>query len=167
MLPLRPATVDDVLALHALIERAYRGPASRAGWTHEADYLTGPRTHAAALAAIIANPAETFLVAVDGERLVACVQLSDKGGGLAYLGFLAVEPTGQANGLGRLMIDAVEERARGFGATRMEMTVVDRRTTLIAYYQRRGYGLTGETRPFPAELREGDPLAFVVLAKDL
>ncbi len=164
---IRPATPADIPELHPLIERAYRGEASRAGWTHEADYLSGPRTDAATLAAIIAAPAETMLVGVDAGRVVACVQISDRRDGLAYLGFLAVEPVGQATGLGRTMIAAAEDHARGFGATRMEMTVVDRRTTLIAYYERRGYALTGETRPFPAALLEGVPLAFVVLAKSL
>ncbi len=164
---IRPAAAADVPALHALIERAYRGEASRAGWTHEADYLTGPRTTAATVAAIVADPAATMLVAIDGERLAACVQVTDCGDGLAYMGLLAVEPTGQAGGTGRAMIAAAEEVARAFGARRIEMTVVDRRATLIAYYERRGYALTGETRPFPAELLEGAPLAFVVLAKSL
>jgi GNAT superfamily N-acetyltransferase len=167
MLPLRPATPDDLPALHALIERAYRGEGARAGWTHEADYLSRPRTTAADLAATLADPAATFLLAVDGDRIAACVQVADVGGGVAYLGMLAVEPGEQAAGAGRAMIAAAEDRARSFGARRMEMTVVDRRATLIAYYQRRGYALTGETRPFPADLLEGTPLAFVVLAKSL
>jgi predicted N-acetyltransferase YhbS len=166
MFPIHPATLADIPALHALIERAYRGEASRAGWTHEADFLNGPRTDIATLTAIIADSRETMLVARDGDRIAACVQVSDKGD-TAYLGFLAVEPTGQANGLGRTMIAAAEDHARQIGATRMEMTVVDRRATLIAYYERRGYALTGETRPFPAALLEGVPLAFVVLAKPL
>jgi predicted N-acetyltransferase YhbS len=139
MFPMHPATLADIPALHALIERAYRGEASRAGWTHEADFLNGPRTDIATLTAIIADSRETMLVARDGDRIAACVQVSDKGD-TAYLGFLAVEPTGQANGLGR---------------------------TMIADYERRGYALTGETRPFPAALLEGVPLAFVVLAKPL
>ena len=167
MLPIRRATPADIPALHALIERAYRGPESRAGWTHEADYLTRPRTTAATLAGIIADPAATMLLAVDGERLAACVQVTDCGDGVAYMGMLAVEPTAQAGGTGRTMIAAAEDMARGFGARRMEMTVVDRRATLIAYYERRGYVVTGETRPFPAALLEDAPLAFAVLAKDL
>ncbi len=167
MLPIRPATAADVPALHALIERAYRGEASRAGWTHEADYLTGPRTTAAAVAEIIAVRAATMLLAVDGDRLAACVQVTDRGDGVAYLGLLAVEPGEQAGGIGREMISAAEDVARRFGATRIEMTVVDRRATLIAWYERRGYVLTGETRPFPAALLERVPLAFVVLAKPL
>ncbi len=164
---IRPATAADVPALHALIERAYRGPASRAGWTHESDFLTGPRTSADAVAAVVADPTQVFLLAVEGDRIGACVAVTDRGGGLCYIGQLAVDPDAQAHGTGRRMLTAAEDEARRRGATRIEMTVVDRRTTLIAWYERRGYTLTGETRPFPAALLEQVPLAFVVLAKPL
>ena len=40
-LAFRAATASDVAALHPLIERAYRGETARAGWTHEADLLSG------------------------------------------------------------------------------------------------------------------------------
>ena len=54
----------------------------------------------------------------------------------------------------------------------IEMTVINIRATLIAWYERRGYRLTGETRPFPyGDDRFGTPtrpdLAFVVLEKPL
>ena len=170
--PIRPATAADVPALHALIERAYRGDAARAGWTHEADYLRGPRTDPALLAAIVAEPHSSMLLAVDSgagdaDGIAACIQLSDHGDGTAYLGLLAVEPSGQAGGVGRAMLAAAEDRARTLGATRVEMTVVDRRAELIAYYERRGYVRTGEVRPFPAELLEDQPLALIVMAKPL
>jgi hypothetical protein len=50
------------------------------------------------------------------------------------------------------------------------MTVVHLRDTLIAWYQRRGYALTGETKPFPVGERFGKPqrpLEFVVLEKEI
>ena len=54
----------------------------------------------------------------------------------------------------------------------MEMTVIRQRAELIAWYERRGYRLTGETRPFPIDdERFGLPrtreLEFVVLEKTL
>ena len=39
----RDAGPEDVSRVVALVERAYRGEASRAGWTTEADLLDGPR----------------------------------------------------------------------------------------------------------------------------
>jgi hypothetical protein len=71
--------------------------------------------------------------------------------------------------MGRAMLEACEDYARAKGGQRMRMTVISVRDTLIAWYQRRGYQLTGETLPFPyGDERVGQPqrddLAFVVLA---
>jgi hypothetical protein len=54
----------------------------------------------------------------------------------------------------------------------MELTVIAQRVELIAWYERRGYRCTGETRPFPyGDERFGvplrDDLTFTVLVKDL
>lgn len=163
---LRPATDADLAALHPLIESAYRGDAARAGWTHEADLIEGPRTSIAALAALIADPDELLLVAEWDGRLIGSVQLTRLPPSSAYLGLLTVDPTLQAGGLGKRIMAGAEAAAREtFGATQVEMTVIEGRDELIAYYQRRGYALTGEERPFPIALDR--PLRFVVMRKDL
>ncbi|MDF0489443.1 GNAT family N-acetyltransferase [Sphingomonas sp. H39-1-10] len=163
---IRTAVPADLPNLHPVIERAYRGDAARAGWTHEADLLDGERIDRAALAAIVADPAARLLVAVDGGVPIGCVQVSDHGGGTAYLGLLCIEPLRQAAGLGRRLIAAAETTARDtFGAHRIEMTVIENRTELIAYYERRGYARTGERRDFPIAVQP--PLFMTVLAKPL
>ena len=50
---IRDAAPADIPALHALIESAYRGESSRAGWTTEADLLDGQRTDPDDLADIL------------------------------------------------------------------------------------------------------------------
>ncbi|MEC3911653.1 GNAT family N-acetyltransferase [Sphingobium sp. CR2-8] len=165
---IRLATPADLPLLHPVIERAYRGDAARAGWTFESDLLTGPRTDLASLAAILDSPTDRLLIALDPNGApLGCVQISDRAGaGLAYLGLLCIDPVRQSAGLGRRLIAAAEEHAaRLFGASAMEMTVIDSRVELIAWYQRRGYALTGERRPFP--IPRDPPLAMVVLAKSL
>ncbi len=170
---IRPATLADLDPLHSLVHRAYRGDAARAGWTHEADLLDGQRTDMDALSAMLTNPAQAVLVGEADGALVGCVEVTDKGEGTAYLGMLSVDPALQAGGLGRRLIAAAEDwAAQYFGARRMEMTVIRQRTELIAYYERRGYVLIGEERPFPAAdprfgLPKRDDLAFVVLTKEL
>ena len=52
------------------------------------------------------------------------------------------------------------------------MTVIRQRTELIAWYERRGYVLRGETRPFPLDderfgLPQTRELEFVVMDKAL
>jgi ribosomal protein S18 acetylase RimI-like enzyme len=78
---------------------------------------------------------------------------------------LCVLPTLQSAGLGRRLLDAAESLARSEGIAGMEMTVIVSRESLIAWYERRGYRRTGETRPFPV-LRD-PPVTFAVLEKRL
>ncbi|KQP48147.1 GCN5 family acetyltransferase [Brevundimonas sp. Leaf280] len=161
------ATPYDVAALHPLIERAYRGDTAKAGWTHEADLLFDDRTSATELSALIADPDRVILLAHRDGALIGCVQVARAGDDLAYLGMLTVEPTLQATGLGRRLLAAAENEAVArLGARRMEMTVIHRRTELIAWYERRGYAPTGETRPFPVDPPRPE-LEFVVLEKAL
>ncbi|HEX7695344.1 MAG TPA: GNAT family N-acetyltransferase [Sphingomonas sp.] len=164
-LSVRVARGDDLATLQPLIQRAYRGDDARAGWTHEADLLDGERIGVAELEAMIADPAERLLVGVDGDRMVGCVRVANSGGGLAYLGLLCVDPLLQAGGYGKQLIAAAEEAARmAFGADRIEMTVIDSRAELIAFYERRGYARVG-TRAFPVVV--DPPLQMVVLEKPL
>ena len=169
----RPATLSDVPALRRLIESAYRGDSARTGWTHEADLLDGPRTSDTELAGIIADPDQVMLLAVATGDTVACVRLMRQADGSTYLGMLTVSPARQAGGLGRRLLAAAEaEAVARFHAPRMEMTVISTRVELITWYERRGYALTGERRPFPLEAEDfGDlppqSLEFVVMAKPL
>lgn len=166
------ATPADLAALHALIESAYRGETARAGWSNEADLLHGPRTAVADLRAMLADNVQRLLVFREGKEVVACVALTDLGQGRAYLGLLTVAPLRQASGFGRLLLAAAEHYAASELGTRLvEMTVIAQRPELIAWYERRGYLLSGERRPFPysnpsaGALRED--LEFVVLERSL
>lgn len=165
MIAISPASPADVPALKFLLESAYRGDAARQGWNHEADILDDERIGTNELEEMLADPAVTILTAREGDRLIGCVAITCKDGSLAYLGMLCVLPTLQSGGLGRKLLDAGEDYARALGIAAMEMTVIDSRLALIAWYERRGYAATGETRPFPV-LRD-PPITFIVLEKRL
>lgn len=163
---IRVAEHGDLPSLHPVVERAYRGDAARLGWTHEADLVSGERTDLATLRGIVADPASRLLIARDGDTVLGCVHVAGKDGGTAYLGLLCVEPALQAAGLGRRLVEAAEETAREeFAADRVEMTVIDTRAELIAWYERRGYARTGERRDFVIAM--DPPLFMTVLAKPL
>ena len=169
-LTIRAAEAADVDSLLALVHSAYRGPSGREGWTSEADLIDGPRTTRALLAADVADPTITILVAGD---LVGCAAVTlASGASTASFGMFAVRPGTQRGGVGSTLLQAAEDHARDRGATTMEMCVIDRRTELIAWYERRGYVRTGESRPFPygaegvGEPRDAD-FRFAVLEKDL
>jgi GNAT superfamily N-acetyltransferase len=170
---IRRATLADAQTLVTLVESAYRGEASREGWTTEADLLDGQRTDLPAIEAALASPDTVLLVAEDPNGVVGCCQVERKGGGLAYFGTFAVRPGRQSRGLGRRLLTAAEQWARDeWACRRMEMQVIGQRAELIVWYGRRGYAPTGETRPFPyGEVRAGRPkrpaLHFIVLVKEL
>lgn len=169
----REAGAPDVPSLQPLVHHAYRGERARAGWSHEADLLDAQRIDEEQLFDSIADPGQVILLAEHEGGLVGCVQVTDRGEGLAYLGMLTVAATLQDHGLGRRLLNEAEALARTrFGARRIEMTVIVQRTELIEWYVRRGYSLTGERRPFPTtDPRFGVPrrsdLEFVVLEKPL
>jgi ribosomal protein S18 acetylase RimI-like enzyme len=169
---IRAARPADAEVLAALIRAAYRGEDSRAGWTSEADLVEGERINPGQVRAMITDTGSLMLVGEDTDRIVACCQVRNEGAGLAYFGTFAVSPQAQGAGLGRqLMTEAEHQAITTFGATRLEMTVLAPQDKLIAYYERRGFHRTAETRPFPADpiyarpLRDG--LYFVVLEKSL
>lgn len=171
-LTFRAAVEGDVPALVALIESAYRGDASRAGWTTEADLLEGQRTDPEGVAAVIKSPAGRLLAVHRAGELVACCQI-EKREGHAYFGMFAVSPRHQGGGLGKAILAEAERAARDdWGATAMHMTVITQRADLIAWYVRRGYVRTGEQYPFPYGderfgLPQRDDLAFDLLVKQL
>jgi ribosomal protein S18 acetylase RimI-like enzyme len=165
MITIIAATPVDAAALKALLEAAYRGDSARQGWNHEADILDDERVGREELDALLADPAVTILTARDDGQLTGCVAVTRKDASLAYLGMLCVLPKLQSAGLGRRLLDAAEDLARADGIAAMEMTVIDSRTSLIAWYERRGYAFTGERRPFPVP--RDPPITFVVLEKPL
>ncbi|MDN3285930.1 GNAT family N-acetyltransferase [Streptomyces thermocarboxydus] len=171
-LTFRDATDADVDVLVELIESAYRGESSRAGWTTEADILDGQRTDRDGVLEVV-KAADSRLLTVEREgRIVACCQLEHRGDH-AYFGMFAVSPALQGAGLGRTVIAEAERQAReDWGVTEMHMTVISVREDLIAWYERRGYRRTGRTTPFPyGDERFGvpqrDDLEFELLVKEL
>ena len=171
-LTFRDATEADVDALVTLIESAYRGDASRAGWTTEADILEGQRTDPEGVLQVIKSPDSRLLTVERDGAIVACCQLEHRGEH-AYFGMFAVSPALQGAGLGKTVIAEAERMAQhAWGVTEMHMTVISVRDDLIAWYERRGYRRTGRMSPFPyGDERFGipqrDDLEFELLVKPL
>lgn len=171
-LSFRFATPDDIPMLVALVTRAYRGDASRAGWTTEADLLDGERIAPEVLAEDLRRPGSRVLVAEDRGQAVACAHVALEGDA-AYFGMFAVSPQLQGRGIGdRVLLEAERIAREELAQARMRMTVIDRRAELIDWYLRRGYRRTGVTKPFPyGDTRFGiprrDDLRFEVLEKAL
>jgi ribosomal protein S18 acetylase RimI-like enzyme len=173
----RPAATTDVDAVVALVQSAYRGDASRAGWTTEADLIEGQRTDAAMVAETLDRSDARILLAEHPEtgRLMACAEIAEyRGpGGGGYFGMFAVDPALQGRGVGAAVLDEIERIvAHELGHDRLVLVVISLRTEMIDLYARRGFIPTGEMHAFPyGDERYGRPvrddLELLVMAKDL
>lgn len=172
---LEPANEADYPAVVDLINVAFRATGPTASWNIEAGVIEGQRMNDSLLREdLAASPGAHLLVQRDSAdgTILDTVWLDPKSDGAWYLGLLTVRPALQKQQLGRALLTAAEDFAKQRGARRMRMTVVHVRDTLIAWYEWRGYTLTGERKPFPYDdKRFGNPLRddlyFVVLEKAL
>lgn len=174
---LRQATTADIAALEALLNRCYR---NAEGWTNEAELIGGIRTTQAELKRVIeANEQFLFVYpetatgrryASETGNLLACICVQGQAAtatseqaNRAYIGMFAVHPKLQGQGIGDVVLNAAETFARRHFGTeerpcRLTMSILNHRPELLAYYQRRGYHLTGESMPFPTDGNNGEPL---------
>jgi ribosomal protein S18 acetylase RimI-like enzyme len=169
------ATESDYASIVDLANLAFRGVGPSASWNSEADFIEGQRlTESLLRADLAAKPDAVLLTCRDhpNSELLGTVWLEPKKDDIWYLGLLTIRPDLQNRHMGRALLAAAENFAKEHGACRIRMSVVNVRTTLIAWYERRGYVLSGETLPFPYDdHRFGRPvrddLHFVLLEKEI
>jgi ribosomal protein S18 acetylase RimI-like enzyme len=172
---LHRAIEADYPEIIALVNLAFRGSGPSASWNIEAGIIEGQRLNESLLREDLAAKPAAFLLTHRDETngaLLGTVWLEPAKDSVWSLGLLTVRPDLQNKQQGRALLQAAETFAKDRGARRIRMTVVHVREALIAWYQRRGYTLTAETKPFPyGDERVGKPLRddlhFVVLEKDL
>jgi ribosomal protein S18 acetylase RimI-like enzyme len=165
------ATTDDIPVLVPLINSAYRGDASKRGWTTEASLLEGElRTDIAFLTTLLKNSTANMLKYSGANgSIIGCVYLEKMERGL-YLGMLTVSPLQQAGGIGKQLLAAAELYGKERNCSCIFMNVISLRHELIAWYERHGYYKTGETKPMPVDNRFGtptQPLEFLIMEKIL
>ena len=164
------ARPEDVSLITALVNSAYRGDSSRAGWTSEADLFDGPRTDENEIRGLINSHESMLLLCMKATELVGSVLLRKKGV-CAYLGMLVIKPPLQGGGIGSRLMAAAELAARdAWNITKVSMTVIGCRHELVAFYERRGYRRTGQIESLPPgglSVPRVSGLELEVLEKDL
>ena len=85
----------------------------------------------------------------------------------AYIGMFAVYPELQGQGVGNVILEAAETfaqrhlqsevQATDKNMVRLTLSILSHRPELLAYYQRRGYQLNGNSMPFPNDGNNGEP----------
>ena len=153
---LRIATMDDRTAMMPAINQAFAIE----------KFLEGTRTDELRLAEMMETG--EFLIAQNGSgKIVASVYVEIKGN-RGYLGMLAVDPAEQGKGLGRVMVDAVEDYCLGKGCSGVDLVVISLRTDLPPFYRKLGYAETGteEFRP-SRRLKPGVECYCILMSKEL
>lgn len=146
-----PAHAGQAHEISRLVNSAYRGESSKQGWTTEESILGGQRVDPEMIVEIIEKKGNRIelMRGADG-ALIACMHLQyETAADSLYVGMLTVDPRLQAQGHGKQLLARAEELARDVGLRQVQMSVIDLREELIAYYERRGYQKTGRVIPFP------------------
>ena len=162
---------NSIVRVVNLVNSAYRGEASKKGWTTEADLLEGDlRIDEPSLRDLIQKPGAVVLTCYDSiDNLVGCVYLQEEDAQL-YLGMLTVSPNAQGRGIGKQLLLAAEAHAKKTKCNAIIMNVISVRHELIAWYERHGYHCTTQTKPFPEDEKFGkpkQPLQFIILKKTI
>jgi hypothetical protein len=168
----RLAVLDDAPAITLLVNSTYRGEGAKKSWSSEAHILGGQRTDLEMIQAAIRDRTQVFLLFENQSQIWASVNLK-KSHNRAYLGMLAIHNSMQSQGIGKFVLGECENFIlKVWKRYEIEIDVISIRSELIAYYERRGYQLTSEERPFPyGQERFGIPLRkdlrFLVMRKAL
>jgi N-acetylglutamate synthase-like GNAT family acetyltransferase len=124
-----PVTHDDFKAYYALRYKMLREPWGHPKGTEKDDY----------------EPiSEHFMAINEKGNLVGVVKLYEKSAGVGYISHLAVSTEFQHKGIGKMLIEAVEKRARERGFHSVGTMA---RVTTTVFFEKHGYRVTGMPTP--------------------
>jgi N-acetylglutamate synthase-like GNAT family acetyltransferase len=120
-----PTTKEDFKAYYALRYKVLREPWGHPKGTEKDDY----------------EPISEHFMAVDEKtgEVIGVVKLFEKSAGVGSFSHLAVAPEYQQHGIGQLLLETVEKRARERGFKALGATT---RATATSFFEKRGYHVT-------------------------
>jgi len=124
-----PVTHDDFKAYYALRYKVLREPWGHPKGTEKDDY----------------EPISEHFMAVDEKgSVVGVVKLYEKSEGVGYVSYLAVAAEHQHKGIGRLLLEAIEQRAR---ERNFKVIGTMARVTATQYFEKVGFRIAGMPAP--------------------
>jgi ribosomal protein S18 acetylase RimI-like enzyme len=152
---LKTATPKDAARLVPFINRVF---------ARDNYFKSTERTNAEQIAEYLRKG--TFLLKEDENGLLGLIYIELRDNAHGYIGMVAVDPDRQSMGAGRELMKAGEQFCRDHDCRLIEISVIDRRPELIAWYQRQNYKIVGEApyiRPEVLIL----PCHFILMEKEL
>ena len=145
---IRPiAQTDSYTELTELLHRAYNATMD-AGVvfyaSHQSEEITRERVEAGACFVGVADSKIVATITTYHGKNAQCEWYRDPG--VWFFGQFAVEPELQKSGIGRKMIDVVEEYVRLHNAIELALDTAENATNLIAYYTKRGFRQVGRVK---------------------
>ena len=131
----------------------------------------GLRTSDADIRERLDRPNATFL-AIDDDAIdappgrLAGAVFVEVNEGRGYFGMLAVDPGKQGQGLGRVLVRAIEEYCANAGCADLDLDVVDLRVGLPDFYEALGFARTGLV-PYPDPSHTKRPVHLIQMTKSL
>lgn len=169
MLQFRVATIDDLSTVHSLVETSFRSADPRPNWTAEQYLNDSFSLPIEVVESTITSDNGAYLVASlpsDPDTIIATVAVRHATPGLSKLGFLAVSPSAQRGGLGRLVVAEAEAYSKKtWGVTTMQLNALSTRHVLMDWYGRQGYVKTGETET--KDFEDGTHLDLIMMEKPI
>lgn len=119
-----PTTKEDFKAYYGLRYKVLQEPWGHPKGTEKDDY----------------EPiSEHFMAVNEAGEIIGVAKLFEKTPDVGHLSHLAIDPQHQRKGIGKLLIQAVENRARELGYTSLGTMS---RVTATAYFEKHGYQVT-------------------------
>jgi len=154
MATIRRASESDIPEMVAVVNAAFQV---------ERDFRDSDRTSPAETSRLMQS--STFFVAINDGRIAGAVQVRVNGT-TGYFGMLAVDPTLQRSGLGRMLREAAEIYCREQGCMEMTLSTGSVRRELLSYYRKFGYEITS-IEPAPEAAPFSKTIEIVRMAKPL
>jgi N-acetylglutamate synthase-like GNAT family acetyltransferase len=131
----------------SLVNRAYRGSEGANRWTGESHLIEGERITNERLSHMIEDESHDFIIGSEKGRVLCCISVKYCAD-LVEFGCFAVDPDLHGSGLGKQLLNYAEKHASS-RKQKYQVTVVSPNTSLINFYEKRGYHTTGVHMPFP------------------
>ena len=150
------STDDDYAAFGALVREYWEWLrecyVNLPGWIETVGGHQAIDAELASLQQKYAPPKGAVLLARRGTAIVGCGAYWDLGGGTCEMKRLFVPDRFQGQGTGRLLCQALIDRATADGYARMRLDTGDQNTSAIAMYTAMGFRICDPYRDYPADL---------------